>query len=152
MHTHTLALSAQFIILCRKDFVLKCLKNVNPVLPHCEKKHFAVVWRITLTTTRHDSDLFLTFWSVFFFFFTFYTKYASWGKTSGTFCTERIKFSKKSLSNLPPFSSLWCFPVQISRTCRAFLKVHNSPPPPNNINTAHRGRFQVNVNPIGDSK
>ena len=26
------------------------------------------------------------------------------------------------------------------------------PPPPNNINTAHRGRFQVNVNPIGDSK
>ena len=25
-------------------------------------------------------------------------------------------------------------------------------PPPNNINTAHRGRFQVNVNPIGDSK
>ena len=26
------------------------------------------------------------------------------------------------------------------------------PPPPNNINTAHRGRFQVNVNPIGDPK
>ena len=28
----------------------------------------------------------------------------------------------------------------------------STPPPPNNINTAHRGRFQVNVNPIGDSK
>ena len=26
------------------------------------------------------------------------------------------------------------------------------PPPPNNINTAHRGRFQVNVNPISESK
>ena len=26
------------------------------------------------------------------------------------------------------------------------------PPPNNNINTAHRGWFQVNVNPIGDSK
>ena len=26
------------------------------------------------------------------------------------------------------------------------------PPPPNNINTAHRGWFQVNMNPIGDSK
>ena len=25
-------------------------------------------------------------------------------------------------------------------------------PHPNNINTAQRGRFQVNVNPIGDSK
>ena len=32
------------------------------------------------------------------------------------------------------------------------LKIPRPPPPPNNINTAHRGRFQVNVNPIGDSK
>ena len=32
------------------------------------------------------------------------------------------------------------------------IMVVATPPPPNNINTAHRGRFQVNVNPIGDSK
>ena len=31
-------------------------------------------------------------------------------------------------------------------------RLFRSPPPPNNINTAHRGRFQVNVNPIGDFK
>ena len=31
-------------------------------------------------------------------------------------------------------------------------QIHVPPPPPNNINTAHRGRFQVNVNPVGDSK
>ena len=36
---------------------------------------------------------------------------------------------------------------------RASARGHNvPPPPPNNTNTAHRGRFQVNVNPIGDSK
>ena len=32
------------------------------------------------------------------------------------------------------------------------LALFRPPPPPNNINTAHRGRFQVNVNPTGDSK
>ena len=50
--------------------------------------------------------------------------------THKVYVTGGIVYSKQSTS-----FSKWC-----------------TPPPPNNINTAHRGRFQVNVNPIGDSK
>ena len=41
---------------------------------------------------------------------------------------------------------------RVAITSFGVLEFHAPPPPPNNINTAHRGRFQVNVNPIGDSK
>ena len=51
--------------------------------------------------------------------------------------------------------SLWLllsFSVSVFLATLDSLSLSLCLPPPNNINTAHRGRFQVNVNPIGDSK
>ena len=48
------------------------------------------------------------------------------------------------------YNLIWC--DSSLKIDKLLYTVDPPPPPHNNINTAHRGRFQVNVNPIGDSK
>ena len=62
------------------------------------------------------------------------------------FRTHCSRYPTKLTSAKPFLTSGKNISTNLSSICNAL------PPPPNNYTTAHRGRFPVKVNPIGDSK